>query len=109
MNIVRVTATSDVLRTLRDIDGFEMVGGGLIKAEPGAEGEQDVWISSAYATDEAIEEARRRGALVEVVLDAETRMAQLNRVAEQARARIRELDSTAGTESGTAGTESAGG
>jgi hypothetical protein len=103
VNIVRVTATSDVLRTLRDIDGFEMAGGGLTKAEPEAEGQDDVWVTSAYATDEAIAQARARGADVVVVLDAQTRLAQLNRVAEQARARIRDIENAGDPESAGGG------
>lgn len=95
MNIVRVKATSDVLRALHDIDGFELVGGGLTKADPDpeAEDQEDVWVVSAYATDEAIGQARARGADVEVVLDSDTRLAQLNEVAERARARMREIES----------------
>ncbi len=93
MNIVRVTATSDVLRTLHDIDGFELVGGGLIKAEAEAENQEDVWVVSAYATDEAIGQARARGADIAVALDSDTRLAQLNEVAERARARMREIES----------------
>ena len=96
MNIVRVTATSDVLRTLHDIDGFELVGGGLPKVEPETEDQEDVWIVSAYATDEAIGQARARGADVEVVLDSDTRLAQLNEVAERARARMRDIESAGG-------------
>lgn len=91
VNIVRVTATSEVLRSLRDIDGFEMAGGGLIKAE-----DQEAWITSAYATDDAIAQARARGAQIEVMLDAETRLAQLNQVAEQARARQRDIGNAEG-------------
>lgn len=94
MNIVRVTATSEVLRALRDIHGFEMTGGGLTRAEPESEGQPDTWITSAYATDDAIAQARARGAQVEVVLDAQTRLADLNRVAEQARARLRDIESS---------------
>jgi len=94
MNIIRVTATSDVLRTLSDIRGFEMTGGGLTTAEPESEGQPDTWITSAYATDEAITQARARGAQVEVVLDARARLADLSRVAEQARARLRDIESS---------------
>jgi len=79
VNIVRVTASSEVLRELRDIDGLEI--GGRFTDEGGG-----VWTISAYATDEAISAIRDRGAHVGVLLDAQTRLAQLRRVAEQARA-----------------------
>lgn len=79
MNIVRVTASSDVLRTLRGIDGFKMAG------SPTEEG-GGVWTTAAYATDDAISLLRDRGIHVEVVLDAQTRLAQLNRVAAEAQA-----------------------
>ncbi|HLK01618.1 MAG TPA: hypothetical protein VKU39_17175 [Streptosporangiaceae bacterium] len=92
-----MTATSDVLRTLHDIGGFETFGGGLTEAE----GQEDVWTSSAYATDEAIAQVRARGARVEVVLDADTRLAQLNREAEQARARLRDIERETEGERGT--------
>ena len=80
MNIVRVTAPSELLRELRGVDGLEM-GGRLTEVGGG------VWTTSAYATDEAISAARDRGAHVDVLLDAETRLAQLRGVAEEARAR----------------------
>ena len=80
MNIVRVTASSELLRELRGIDGLE-IGGRLTEVGGG------VWTTSAYATDEAISAARDRGAHVDVLLDADTRLAQLRRVAEEARAR----------------------
>lgn len=100
MNIVRVAATSDVLRTMHDIDGFELVGGGIAKAEPETEGQEDVWVVSANATDEAIEQARARGADVAVVLDSDTRLTQLNEVAEWARARMRDIESDVQSEGG---------
>ena len=87
MNIVRVTAPSEVLRELRGVDGMEM-GGRLTDEGAG------VWAISAYATDEAISVARDRGASVDVLLDAETRLAQLRRVAEEARASMRSDDET---------------
>lgn len=79
MNIVRVTASSDVLRGLHDIDGFQMAGS-VKEAGGGA------WTTSAYATDEAIAVVRDRGAHVDVLLDAQTRLAQLHREAAEARA-----------------------
>jgi hypothetical protein len=68
-----------MLRELRVVDGMEF-GGRLTEVGGG------VWTTSAYATDEAISAARDRGAHVDVMLDAETRLAQLRRVAAQARA-----------------------
>lgn len=79
MNIVRVTASPDVLRGLYDIDGLELV----TSKGPGPEGGMPV--ASGYATDEAIGQARARGARVDVLLDAETRLARLQRVAAEAR------------------------
>jgi hypothetical protein len=79
VNIVRVTASSELLRELRGVDGLE-IGGRLTEVGGG------VWTTSAYATDEAISVARDRGAHVDVLLDAETRLAQLRRVAAEARA-----------------------
>jgi hypothetical protein len=81
VNIIRVTASSELLRELRGVDGMEF-GGGLIEEGGG------VWTTSAYATDEAISAARDRGAHVDVLLDAQTRLAQLRRVAARARASI---------------------
>jgi hypothetical protein len=78
VNIVRVTASSDVLRGLHDIDGLELAGSLT-------EGDDGLWTTGAYATDEAISELRNRGVRVDVMLDAETRLAQLNRVAAEAR------------------------
>jgi len=78
VNIVRVTASSDVLRGLHDIDGL-LLAGSVKEAGGGA------WTASGYATDAAIAVVRDRGADVDILLDAQTRMAQLNRVAAQAR------------------------
>jgi hypothetical protein len=79
MNIVRVTASPEVLRGLHDIDGLE-----LITSEgPGPEG--GIPVVSGYATDEAISQLRGRGARVDVLLDAATRLARLQRVAADAR------------------------
>jgi len=78
VNIVRVTASSDELRGLHDIDGLKLSG-------PSTERDDGRWTTSAYATDEAISELRNRGLHVDVMLDAETRLAQLHRVAAEAR------------------------
>lgn len=90
MNIVQVTAPSEVLGTLHGIDGFEMVGGGLRRAHPDAD--DDVWITAAYATDDAIAQARAAGAQVVILTDSASRLARLNEVAERARARLREIE-----------------
>jgi hypothetical protein len=78
VNIIRVTASSDELRGLRGIDGLKLAGSRT-------EGDDGRWTTSAYATDEAISELRDRGLPVDVLLDAETRLAQLHRVAAEAR------------------------
>jgi hypothetical protein len=82
MNIVRVTASSEILRGLDDIEGLELVG----SSDPGAD--EGSWSISGYATDEAVIQARDQGARVDVLLDAETRLAQLERVAEETRGSI---------------------
>lgn len=87
MNIVRVTASSELLLALRDVDGLE-IGGRFSEVGGG------VWTISAYATDEAISAARARGARVDVMLDAEARLAQLRRVAAEARASMPPADET---------------
>jgi len=79
MNIVRITASPEVLRGLYDIAGLELVTSG----EAGPEG--GLPTVSGYATDEAVSRVRARGARVDVLLDAETRLARLRRVAAEAR------------------------
>ncbi len=78
MNIVRVTAAPDVIRALDDVEGLELIAA----KEPGPDG---LPVVSGYATDEAITRARALGAQVGVLLDAETRLARLQRAADAAR------------------------
>jgi hypothetical protein len=79
MNIVRITAAPEVLRSLYGIDGLELV----TSQGPGPEG--GVPVVSGYATDQAIRRVRARGAQVDVLLDAETRLGRLERVSAEVR------------------------
>jgi hypothetical protein len=82
MNLVEITAPSELLRGLDDVAGLKVVDAS-VSEEDGGE-----FSVGAYATDEAIEAVRARGATVTVKLDAATRIAQLQREAEEARRAI---------------------
>lgn len=82
MNLVEITAPSELLSGLNDVPGLKVVDASVGEA---GNGEFSV---GAYATDEAIEAVRARGAKVMVTLNAATRVTQLQREAEEARRRI---------------------
>ena len=79
MNIVRISTSTAVLKTLWDIDDLSLTRASL--APLGT----DRWRISGYATDAAIEAVRGRGAEVDVLFPADERLAQLDRIAQQAR------------------------
>ncbi len=79
MHLIRITASSEVLSGLTDVPELNVVKSSVDEVGGGQ------FSVGAYASDAAIQEIGRRGARVEVLLDADTRMAQLSRVAEEAR------------------------
>jgi hypothetical protein len=81
MNLVRITAPTDTLRALHDIDGLDTARGSLREAG------ENQWTLSGYATDDAVVEIRARGATVDILqTDAEIQpyLDQVAQVAEEA-------------------------
>jgi hypothetical protein len=87
MHIVRIRAEIDVVRALNDIPD-------LLPVPPFDEGADGIWTGSAYATDDAVAAVRALGAEVDIMLDAKTRQAQLERVAEEARRSLEDGQAT---------------
>ena len=88
MNLVRISASAAVLRELPEIADLELRRSSVVPLE------DDRYQISAYASDEAIEQARARGAEVAVLYTARERMEHLERQARQARAAAADLDET---------------
>jgi hypothetical protein len=82
MNLVEITAPSELLSGLNDVAGLKVVDASVGEAGGGE------FSVGAYATEEAIAAVRARGAKVTVTLSADTRVAQLQREAEEARRTI---------------------